>query len=445
MKRTYILIALAILALGLSCTMMMDDPSSAENGDEDIFTFTIDYGDYGIVYQENATGMVHAIGYTGTPVNVDIPGEVEYGGTKYMVGCMKGTFIGCKTLETFRGGYGGDWFDIDMFTFYECTALRTIEFGPVLRYIHDFALLECPSLESYIMPEGTTWDTFFVDDGVLMINPNIMVEGIAIFKYPANRSATEYQVPDYVKIILTRAFDYAFNLEKVFIHKDVDRIDMGAFHECVALKAFEVDVKNPNYEVLDGVLYHRGLEKLLSYPAGITAKVFDMPDSVTDVMDQAFFGSVYLEDVKFSSNLESVGFEAFNKSKSLKRVVLPEGTELIGENCFTLSTELEYVSFPSTMLVFEKYLFRGCTDLTTVYNASDVPLNSLHFVESTRTFTYYKDAAHTTVHENPDEMYGDIHLLQGLPKDSENHIVFISAGIAAAVVLSVLIFVRFKN
>lgn len=444
MKRTCILVMLSLLVLGLPFAMTMGDPSTADGGD-DQSKFTIDYGDYGIKYQKVGTDLVIAVGYTGKPVNVDMPGEVEHNGVKYMVGGMKETFMGCKTLETFRGGYGQDWFDVDVFTFYECSALRTIEFGPSLRYIHDFALLECKSLESYIMPEGTTWNTFLVDEGVLIINPNATIEGTAVFKYPANRSATEYHIPDYVDMVLARAFDYAFNLEKVYIHKDVKTIDTGAFHECVALKAFEIDEMNPNYEVLNGVLYHKGLEKLLCYPAGITAKVFDMPDSVTVVMDQAFFGSVYLEEVEFSPNLEIVGFEAFTKSKSLKKVVLPEGTLSIGENCFTLSTKLESVSMPSSITDFGHYLFRGCTSLTTVYNASDVPLESLHFVESTRTFTYYKDAAHTVLHENPKEMHGDIYLLQGVPDDSKNYAVLISAGVVVAIILSVLISARFKN
>lgn len=445
MKGAYLSVALSLLVLGLVCTIVLGNPSMAEGDYDDSNEFTIDYGDYGLIYEKSYGNLVSVVGYTGTPVHVDIPGEVEYDGVTYMVSEMVDVFVKCTTLETFRGGYGQDWFDLNAFAFYECTSLRTIEFGPYLRFIHDYALLELTSLESFSMPEGSNWNTFYVDDGVLMANGNSVVNGTGIYKYPCNKSATEYIVPDNINIILARAFDYAFNLEKVVIHKDVKRIDAGAFHGCVALKVFEIDENNMDYDVLDGVLYEEGLVNLLCYPAGNPAKVFDMPDSVVDIMDQAFFGSVHLEEVIFSSNLLFVGFEAFNGSKSLEKVVLPEGTVVIGENCFTLSPRLESVSFPSTMVSFGSYLFRGCTSLSVVYNASDVSLGSLHFVESTRTFYYYKDAAHTIPHDDPKEMYGDIYLLQSLPVESEDHIMPITVGIVVAVVLSVLAFVRFKN
>lgn len=444
-KRSYILVVLSLLVLGLFLTVIASTTSVAKSEVEEPLEFTIDYGEYGIIYQEETADIVLAVGYTGTPVNVDLPSEVEYDGVTYMVGGLINTFLNCNTLETFRGGYGQDWLDVDGFTFYLCTSLRTIEFGPSLRYIYDLALLECPALESYSMPEGSSWNTFFVDDGVLMINENAMVKGAAIYKYPSNKPLAEYHVPDYVDIIISRAFDYGFNLEKVFIHKDVTTIHTGAFHGCVALKAFVVDEANPNYESLDGVLYLKGLNGLLCYPGGMPAKVFMMPDSVTRVLDHAFFGNMYLEEVKFSPNLKYLGFEAFNGSQSLKRVVLPEGVLSVGENCFTLSIKLEYVSLPSSLQGFGNFLFRGCTSLKVVYNASDLQLYSLLFVESKREFTYYKDAAHTILHEDPLAMYGDVYVYQGVPDKPVDYSVPIAVGAVVAIVLATVFLLRFRD
>ena len=448
MKRAYLSVSLSLMALCV-CVFsiaMMGAPATADIGDDNSSTFTIDFGDYGIVFQKQNGYDVCAIGYTGTPVNVDLPSQVEYDGNTYMVASMSSTFLKCKTLETFRGGYGQDWLDVDIFVFYECTSLRTVEFGPSIRYIHYYALLECTSLESYSMPEGSIWNYYSVDDGVLMINETMMESGPAIFKYPANKATKEYHVPDYVKTILANSFDYAFNLEKVILNEGVEKIEAGAFHGCVALEAFEIDGDNPNFEVLDGVLYMEGLEELLCYPAGRTARVFDMPDSVMIILDYAFFRNVHLVEVLFSSNLKAVGFEAFNSAQSLKRVVLPEGTMSIGENCFTLATNLRYVSLPSTMEVIGAYLFRGCTSLSVVQNASDLPLSSMHFVESKRTFYYYQDSLHMEQHDDPQEMYGDIYVLRSLPDDSQSYTITASVVIAVvAIILIVSMLVRVKN
>lgn len=408
-------VAIALTFIALFSILSSGAYASHSFDDDDMETFTISYGDYGLVYLVDTDTSVIIVSYTGVPINVDAPGEVTHGGKTYTVTGISRAFQNCNTIETFRGGFEGIKFDVYEFSFYGCMSLKSVTLGPKTWHIHDWAFMECVSLERYDLPEGSLDGRFTTIDGVLFVN------GDSLYKYPSNRPGNTYAIPEGVIRLISRSFDYAFQLRSVYIHADVDYIFPGAFHECVNMEEFILDPRNCTFNVVNGVLYEEDMRILVSYPAGKPGPTFIMPDSVRDVADQAFFGNRYLEEITFSKNLEAVNFEAFNSSRSLKRVTLPEGCKYIGDNCFSMCGSLEYVSFPSTISVFGYYLFRACVNLDTVLNASNVPMDSLMFVEEARTFYYYKDPSHTIPHENPKEMYGDIYYVQpGSPEPPDD-------------------------
>ena len=90
------------------------------------------------------------------------------------------------------------------------------------------------------------------------------------------------------------------------------------------------------------------------------------PSSVRDIGPSAFMqcGSLQLVDLRASS-LKSLDTDTFAECGNLKHVLLGEGLEYIGEQCFT-KTGVEEVVFPSSIRRIGIRAFKSCKDLKRV-------------------------------------------------------------------------------
>jgi hypothetical protein len=75
------------------------------------------------------------------------------------------------------------------------------------------------------------------------------------------------------------AFSYNTSLTSITIPNSVTIIGDAAFFYCASLMAISVDVANPTYSSLDGVLFNKGQTQLITFPAG-KAGSYTIPDSV---------------------------------------------------------------------------------------------------------------------------------------------------------------------
>ena len=58
-----------------------------------------------------------------------------------------------------------------------------------------------------------------------------------------------------------------------------------------------MEAGNPNYCHIDGVLYDKAATTLIAYPEGRTETVFEIPDSVTAIAENAFGHNSGLQSV----------------------------------------------------------------------------------------------------------------------------------------------------
>lgn len=144
---------------------------------------------------------------------------------------------------------------------------------------------------------------------------------------------------------------------------------------CSDLKKITVDIRNPNYRSVNGVLYSKDMTKLYAYPSGKTGSVYIMPDTV-DAFYNAF-GGFYLYPVKVmgitvdimdgNSILKDPVFNAndFKFASNLKTVVISDRVSIITDIAF-YNTGLESVFIPKSVTKIGQKAFWHCTDLTTV-------------------------------------------------------------------------------
>ena len=233
-----------------------------------------------------------------------------------------------------------------------------------------------------------------------------------LLAYPMNKG-TSFTVPSNVRIIGNSAFRCSKNLESVKISEGVTEIQNGAFAYCNKLAeinfpstidtigdsmVFEqnkwmdelpdglfyigkfaykyvgkcpekVTVKSGTEEINSYCFYNQSTLKQISLPdslktigndafseTGLTS--VKIPDSVTKLGSSAFYQCEDLESITLSRSLKTVDSFAVSWNDKLKKLVIPDGVELLDEFAlFALPNTLVYVPASVTTI---KYAAVGC-------------------------------------------------------------------------------------
>jgi len=94
-----------------------------------------------------------------------------------------------------------------------------------------------------------------------------------------------------------------------------------------------------------------------------------IPNTVTVIEKDAFFGAPNLEEVKLSSKLIEIGDGAFAECTQLEEIEFPETLERIGARAFYRCINLETLYIPASVSDFGEEAFVSCENL--VLDVSD--------------------------------------------------------------------------
>lgn len=87
-----------------------------------------------------------------------------------------------------------------------------------------------------------------------------------------------------------------------------------------------------------------------------------LPDSVERIGERAFFDNIELKEINLPKNLKSIEFAAFSNTGIIS-LEFPESLEYIGENAFIDCKNLNRVKIPESINSIEKKTFMGCSGL----------------------------------------------------------------------------------
>ncbi|MBR6969055.1 MAG: leucine-rich repeat protein [Ruminococcus sp.] len=110
---------------------------------------------------------------------------------------------------------------------------------------------------------------------------------------------TSLNLPDSVKEIGAEAFGSATLPERLYIGKNVWKINKTAFISTSGLQTFNVDYSNAYYKSVDGVLYNRQGTSLICYPSD--KKDYSFTTYATDISDTAIFNNPNLRELRLMS------------------------------------------------------------------------------------------------------------------------------------------------
>jgi hypothetical protein len=152
---------------------------------------------------------------------------------------------------------------------------------------------------------------------------------------------TNVTIPNSVISIGNQAF-YQCPLLSIIIPASVTSISSAAFWYC-SIKTITVDVNNPAFSSLDGVLFDKNRTVLITYPQGKTGS-YTIPAGVASIGPVAF-DNCSLTTITIPNGVTNIGTEAFQYCLSLTNVTISGSVANIGNTAFDYCSSLSAVYF----------------------------------------------------------------------------------------------------
>jgi hypothetical protein len=166
----------------------------------------------------------------------------------------------------------------------------------------------------------------------------------------------DFAMPYYVKSSIIR----------LVIEKNVltigSLIERGGFD---SLMSIEVAGGNAYYSSEDGVLFNKDKTVLIWYPPAKQG-AYTIPSSVTEIEEDAFWGSIGLTSVTIPNSVTSIGRWAFRHCSRLTSVTIPNSVTSIGKSAFFECTGLRSVTIPNSVTFIGHSAFSGCISLKSI-------------------------------------------------------------------------------
>ena len=218
--------------------------------------------------------------------------------------------------------------------------------GYTVTSIGNSAFSDCYSLTDVIIPNSVT--------------------NIGSFAFSYCYSLTDITIPEAVTNIGNSAFFSCDSLTEIIIPANVISIGDMAFGYCTSLKNINVDVNNPVYSSVDGVLLIKDKTELIQYPIGNEQTAYVIPNTVTSIGKFAFESCNSLIDITIPDSVTSIGKRAFRHCGSLTEITIPDSVTSIGDYAFEGCYSLTEITIPDSVTSIEDYAFESCSSLTEI-------------------------------------------------------------------------------
>lgn len=238
-----------------------------------------------------------------------------------------------------------------------CTGLKSIELPNSVTSIGNGAFVNCYNLETLVIPETV----LFLGSGLFAGCSSLK----SVVLPSSTTSLIDYRYFDYYfeEYITVGFFEGCSSLKSLEIPSNVIEIQPYTFKNCSALENVTVASDNPCFTSVEGVLYSKDITELVHFPKSSTISTFTLPETITNIKENAFSDCSNLSSVILPKGLTTIGSCAFSCCPSLVAVNIPETVTFLGDYAFSDCGSLQTVNMPDSVEYLGKYCFSGCTSL----------------------------------------------------------------------------------
>ena len=239
-------------------------------------------------------------------------------------------------------------------TFKGCVNLTTIEWGNNTQTIGSNAFEGCTSLEQALLPATLKQLGQYAFKGCTKLDLAQLNEGL--------------------ESIGASAFDGCVKLERLVLPASVKSLNsdnvtyIEAFRGS-SIKSLAVALDNPYFAEDQSVLFNKDKTTLLYYPENrvVYEGRYTVPEGVTDILDQAFFSNLTVEEVILPAHVITLGSNIFSSARKLKKATI-QGDVSSMAGMFSDCPLLETVAIESKTPPddFANGTFSNCPALTSI-------------------------------------------------------------------------------
>lgn len=303
-------------------------------------------------------------------VNITIPNGVKSIGDN--------TFFNCQNLK--KISISDSVKSIGESAFFYCNNLAEVKLGKNITNIGDSAFFNCTSLTNITIPNSVTsigYATFEECHNLISVTIPNSVTTIGEAAFWNCESLTNITIPNSVTNIEYGAFGGCTSLTSISIPSNATSINNDAFEYCSSLTDINVDSNNKNYSSQDGIFFNKNKTELIQYPIGNLRASYTVPNSVTNIRNNAFEHCSNLKNITISNNVKSIGESSFESCDNLTNVTIENGVTSIGDCAFMNCTNLVSITIPNSVKSIGNSAFRFCYRLKNV----TIPNNGVNIGE----------------------------------------------------------------
>ena len=297
---------------------------------------------YAFTFSLNDTDKTATItGPVGQPTELDIPSKlIVKGQNNTTTSIGKNAFEDCSSLTSIT--MPNSLTSIGKWAFFNCTGLTSITIPDSVTSIENYAFDHCSGLTSITIPNSVTSigeNTFMMCSGLTSVKIGNSVTSIGRMVFAGCNSLTSIAIPNSVNSIGMQAFECCSGLTSVKIGNSVNSIGSKAFSDCSSLEKIEVVQGNTKYSSVGNCLIETKSNTLI-----LGCKNSTIPDSVTTIGNNAFYGCRGLTEIKIPDSVTSIGNHAFDHCSGLTLITIPDSVKNIGSYafyaCYNLNTTI---------------------------------------------------------------------------------------------------------